>query len=131
MKLTISRLLVAAAILTSTPAYAEWLEIGGPRSGAVWYMDPNRIKPQGDRTHAWVKIDYSKDPSVKYRQALRLYSIICSSRKFKVLSLTEYDSYGKVVFSDSIDDTISDIGYRPATPESMGEAVTQMACPTQ
>jgi len=92
-------------------------------------MDLDRITETGGRVHAWVNIDASKDRSVTYREAKYLYSSICSSRKLKLLSAVQYDSYGKIISSNEYSDsTFSDFGYKHVTPESLGETVLEISC---
>lgn len=121
---------IATAIAIAAPAQAaDWVAIGGPDSGAVWYMDGSRITLNGDRVHAWVKIDASHDSTVKYREEMVLYSALCGTQQIKTLSITQYDSYGKVIYSNSdTDSTYGTYGYRPVTPETMGETVLKVAC---
>lgn len=125
------KLLILWSVMLSLPsaAWAAWIRIGSDVSGSVWYMDPDRVENAGARVHAWVKIDSARDRSVKYRQAMRLYSSICSSKKIKLLSYSLYDSYGKVIETDSTaDSAYSDYDYKYVTPDSMGEAVLQASC---
>jgi hypothetical protein len=117
-----------ALTLSSSAAKAEWTEVGRAGSGSVWLMDPDRITVHGNRVHAWVKIDASKDRSVNYRDGLRLYSSICSSKKIKLLSASDYDSYGKVIKSNDYSESYSDLGYRYVTPDSMGETILDISC---
>ena len=92
-------------------------------------MDPDRVEKISGRVHAWVKVDSARDRSVKYRQAVRLYSSICSSKKIKLLSYSLYDSYGKLIETDSTTDSVySDYDYKYVTPDSMGETVLQASC---
>jgi len=126
-----SQILLAAVsvMLNSTAARAEWMPVGTDSDGSVWLMDPDRISDSGNRVHAWVKIDASNDRTVKYRDGKRLYSSICSEKKLKLLSATDYDSYGKVLDSNSNSDSpYSDYGYQYVTPDSMGETVLELSC---
>jgi hypothetical protein len=120
--------ITSATIALSSAAQADWHTIGSDSAGSEWLMDGDRITVEGGRIHAWVKIDASKNRTSKYREGLRLYSSICSSRKIKLLSIAQYDSYGKVIDSDDFPDTYGDIGYRYVTPESMGETVLKVSC---
>jgi len=125
-----SLVVAGASFLIAAPAQAvEWTSIGGPESGATWYMDGARITMENGRVHAWVKVDASRDPTVKYRSAMMLYSALCESQQLKVLSVTQYDSYGKIIYSDNqADSSYATYGYNPVVPESMGETVLRVAC---
>jgi hypothetical protein len=126
---TVKMLVVVALITTASPAYAEWVRVAGGVNGSVYFMDPARITKSGDRTHAWIKVDHSKNQSVKYRSEMQLKSYICSSRKSRLLQYTEYDSYGKVVGSESFTDfTYSESGYSHVTPDTVEETLLTIAC---
>jgi hypothetical protein len=116
------------AMLIAAPAQAEWVLVAEGATGSAWYMDAARVTKKSGRVQAWAKIDYSRDASVKYRSEMRLFSFICDDRKFKVLSYTEYDSYGKVVGTNSVNDTLSAYDYQPVTPESIVEGLLLAAC---
>lgn len=120
--------LMPAMLLYSSAAQAEWTRVATDATGSVWLMDSGRITTESNHVHAWVKIDASKDSSVTYRQSLRLYSSICSSKKMKLLSAANYDSYGKLIQSNDYPDYYSDVGYKYVTPDSMGETVLEISC---
>lgn len=77
---------------------------------------------------AWVQFDYSNDRSVRYRRGVELWSFDCQAQTIKVLSVINYDTYGKVVSSRSDPVTYGDYGYAPVTPDSMGETAFKIAC---
>jgi len=128
MSRTVLRVILAGALLLPTPALADWISFGESTSGAIWQVDPARMSTEGGRKRIWIKIDYSRDPTVKYRSEMRLYSVICSSRKYRILSYVEYDSYGKAVGSNQVSDALSDYSYSYPTPETMAESIVQIAC---
>lgn len=110
-------------------ASAEWISIGTDTDGSVWMMDPTTVSDSGGRVHVWVKIDASNNRRVKYRESKNLYSSICSSKKIKLLSFAEYDSYGRLINSQSYSDsTYSDYGYSYVIPESTGATVLEISC---
>lgn len=115
--------------MAAAPAQAEWVPVSVGTNGSVYAMDSGRIMKVGNRVHAWVKIDHSKNATVKYRSAMQLWSFICSSRKSRLLQYTNYDSYGKLVDSDSANDSeYTDVGYSHVTPESVGENLLDVGC---
>lgn len=116
------------AALFAAPAQAEWVLVAEGTTGSAWYLDAARVTKKSGRVQAWAKIDYSRDASVKYRSEMRLFSFICEERKFKVLSYTEYDSYGKVVGANSFNDSLSGYDYKPVTPETIAEGLLVTAC---
>jgi hypothetical protein len=121
--------LIAATALSASPAHADWVRVGETGSGAVWYMDGARITTDGSKVHAWVKIDASRDATLKYRESLEFFGIICGSQKIRLLSFINYDSYGKVTESvNGSDSSYGEYGYNPVAPETMGEMVLKVAC---
>jgi hypothetical protein len=120
--------LIAAAVLTPLEASAEWMDIGTSINESVWSIDPARVKVVGGKVHAWVKVDASKDRTVTWRESKRLFSLDCSEDKFRMLSYVNYDSYGKIVSSNSYSDYGYGVGYDPIIPDSMVESVAKLAC---
>jgi hypothetical protein len=119
-------------LLSASSASAEWLHVGSTSAGSRYFMDFERIEKVGGRMHAWVKIDARQDASVKYRESKVLYSAICSDKKLKMISYTDYDSYGKIVSSRSFTDSVySDYDYKYVTPESIGETIMNVTCAMQ
>ena len=125
-----ARLFIGLTLASITAAAnADWLPVATDSDGSVWMMDLDRISKVGGRMHAWVKIDANKDQSVKYRSGMRLYSSICSSKKLKLISYVNYDSYGKIYSQNDMSDSgYSDYGYNYVTPDSMGETVLAISC---
>jgi hypothetical protein len=115
--------------IAASPARAEWIPVSVGTNGSVFSMDASRIMKVGNRVQAWVKVDHSKNAAVKYRSEMQLWSFICSTRKSRLLQYTEYDSYGKVVGSNSVDDSeYTEIGYSHVTPDSVGETQLNVGC---
>jgi hypothetical protein len=119
---------VCVVMLGAAPARADWLPVGTSTNDSIWFMDGGRVKSSGGKVHAWVKIDHSKDRSVTWRESKRLFSFDCTTEKYKMLSYVNYDTYGKVVASQSFSDSSYGIGYEPIIPESMVETIGDVAC---
>lgn len=125
----VGRMIAFGLAVTATQAAAEWIKVSRDVAGSDYYMDPARMTKTSNRVQAWVKVDHSKNRSISYRSEMQLHSFICAAQKSRLLSFTEYDSYGKVVRSKSVIDTsYSDIGYDPITPETVGETLMRIAC---
>lgn len=123
------KLLVAtSALLSSTVAHADWFEIGTSSNNSVWMVDFERMKVISGKVQVWVKADHSKDRTINYRQSMRMFSFDCKQSKVRLLSSVTYDSYGKVVSSNTYPDYSYGTGYEPITPESMLEEVSKVAC---
>ena len=118
------------ALSLATAAHADWLAIGSSVNNSTWYMDPDRIKTISGRVQAWVKIDSRRDRTVQWSETKQLMSFDCSAMTERTLAVVNYDSYGKVVSSQSVPDNGFGIGYDPVVPDSMGETVAKLACRT-
>ncbi|WP_334184970.1 surface-adhesin E family protein [Novosphingobium sp.] len=116
--------LALAAI--SIPAQAEWVEWSTSTSGSVWYIDRDRMVMSPGKVKLWVKEDHSRDASVKARSSMMQISINCRSEKYFITARIEYDAYGKVIYSNSRDE--SEYGYEPIIPDTMVEGVSSAAC---
>jgi hypothetical protein len=86
------------------------------------------VKFVDGKVHVWIKVDSSHDRSVKESEAQQLLSINCSTDKVRLLSYVNYDSYGKIIRSNSFTDYGFDIGYDPIVPDSMVESVEKLVC---
>lgn len=128
MSSRLSSAVACVALASAGAAHAEWVKVGTSGSGAVWSMDAARIRTVGGHRQAWVQIDYSQDRSVAYRRSINLFSLDCSARTSRLLSYVTYDSYGKLINSETQPDYGSGVGYDPVVPDSMGEAVLTVAC---
>lgn len=117
-----------AIVFLSAEASAEWFPVSTSVRGAVWYMDAERVKIVDKNVQAWVKIDYSKDASVGWRETKELVSFDCPAGKYRTLSYINYDSYGKVVSSHSFSDYGYGIGYDAIVPDSVIESASKVAC---
>ena len=116
-----------ALLMTPMPLYAEWLEWSSSTTGAVWYVDPERVNVSPGKVKIWVKQDYSRDRTVSYRSAMVQYSIDCQNEKFFMNSMISYDSYGKVVGSKSQND-YGGYGYETIVPETMLDGLARFVC---
>lgn len=121
------QIIAVGLILSSTSARAEWIRIGETTSNAVWMSDPARIRDVGSVKQIWIKVDHSKDASVAFRSSMRLYGVNCDAQTYKLLSYSEYDSYGKTVNSQTFP-SYTTYDYSPVIPETLIETVTTAAC---
>lgn len=123
-----ARWMMIATLLVAVPAQAEWMKIGRSTTSSDWSMDPERMKVVGGRVQAWVRIDASHDRSVNFSEAKQLFSFDCAADKFRVLSIVQYDSYGKTIKSQNVPDYGYGIGYQPVVPDTMVETLERLAC---
>lgn len=117
-----------AGVLATQPAAAEWITVFTTQSGTTLALDSTRIRQVGGKRQIWVKSDHSRDPSERARSSMTMYSVDCTANTYRTLARTSYDSYGKVINSQTRSDYGSGIGYDPITPETIMEGIARVAC---
>ncbi len=61
--------------------------------------------------------------------ALELQEIDCGRREFRVLAYADYSSDGRILHSSIIDHQPAE-GWEPIAPDSMGEVIDGLVCPS-
>jgi hypothetical protein len=120
-----------AMLILPGAAQAEWLRVGTSVTGAAYYMDGERMRTVNGKRQTWVKVDHAKDSSVTYRESMSLFSFDCGKQTYKLLHISQTDSYGKHVASRNIPDSALGIGYEPIVPETIAEMISKIACAYQ
>jgi hypothetical protein len=121
------RLPIALGVLTffGTPASAvSWLTVGTDEANAVWSMDADGLRREGQTVIVWLKADHTLDLTVRYRTALSLMQIDCASQSYRRLSLIQRRANGTVL--NGSDE--ADISERPIAPDTMIRLVADRAC---
>ena len=99
--------LIALLLLSSGPAYAEWVRVGESSSGATIYVEPDTIRRNGDFVMMWELTDYK---TIIYFGGSSFMSIKiesqfdCAGERARVLILKEFSGSmgsGTVVLSDT------------------------------
>ncbi len=84
------------ALMPIAPAYAaNWVYVATNTNKADWYYDSDTIRRFGNQITVWVKIDHSRNKTVKYRETLVRYRYDCADRTSTALQLTDYYPDGK------------------------------------
>jgi hypothetical protein len=123
--------LITLLVLSSGPAYAEWVEIASSETlgGYTIYVDPDTIRRKGNLVTIWTLSDYkvvqgqmgSSWISIKV-----LDEYDCTEEKFRILASSAYAEpmgTGELVYYDS------DPGkWTPVVPDSVGQAMWKAAC---
>ena len=66
------------ALMPTAPAYAaNWVYVTISDSNAVWYYDSDTIQRSGNQVSVWLKIDHSRDKTVKHRESKGRYRLDC------------------------------------------------------
>lgn len=120
---------LAFGLLCSSPAFAqEWTVYGvAPRDAS--YYDPAsvRMTPAG-RYRVWTRIDHSRNPSRREREALRLVEIDCREGASRWVSAVLRDAGGQVI--SSVTNTMYGDECVYAPPGSVGATLLEAVCPS-
>ena len=122
-------LLITFLVLSSGPAYAEWVLVGESSSGATIYVETDSIHRKGDLVTMWELLDYKTMITFGGKSFLsikKLSEYDCPGERHRVNSLVEYSgNMGKstVVYSDSDEGT-----WIPLVPRSVDQTLWEFAC---
>ena len=123
-------LLFALLVLTSEPAYAEWMKIGdGDEAGKTVYVDPATIRRNSNLVKMWQFYDYKTVQTVggvRFLSAKEQWEFDCVEERGRVLALKEFSGN---MGSGTMVDTNSQVGkWIPVMPGSIGHMVWTVAC---
>jgi len=100
-------LLITLLVLSSGPAYAEWVLIFSGEQGMTEYADPDTIRQKGKLVKMWSSYDFKIE---QYVQGVLLSSskgqieYDCAEERLRGLAVAEFSGNkgkGKVVYTDS------------------------------
>ena len=123
--------LITFLVLSSGPAYAEWVAIGYSESlgGYTVNVDPDTIRRNGDLVKVWVLTDYTTRQTVgdsSFLSSKAQNEFDCAEERQHELAVTWFSdnmAKGNGVWNNS-DET----KWRPVAPGSVGEGVWKFAC---
>jgi len=131
----------------STGHGAEWFSIGEDRAGNELFFDVESLVQRSGIVKTWMKAIYSDegrkerirdrvirkasvDRYERLSYALELQEIDCVKRAYRILAYADYSSDGGILHKSIIDLQRSE-GWEPIAPDSMGEVIDKMVCPSQ
>ena len=123
-------LLIMLLLLSSAPAYAEWVKLGDTdEAGKTVYVDPATIRRNSNLVKMWQFYDYTTVQSVggiRFLTAKEQWEFDCAEGRSRVLALKEFSGNmgsGTVVYTNS------QVGEWVAVmPGSMDHTVWKAAC---
>ena len=122
-------LLIALLVLSSAPAYAEWVQIDKTNDGMTIYIDPDTIRRKGNLVKMWKLFDHM---TMQTKSGVSFFSIKgqdefdCSGERSRVLAATFFrDNRGRGMVVGSISDEGK---WQPVEPESVGQVLWEFAC---
>ena len=125
-------LLITLFVLSSSPAYAEWVKISS-NDTFTYYADPETIRRKGTLVKMWVLVDFktiqtsAEGKSYLSNKAQREYD--CAEEQTRRLSYYWYTGQmgkGEVAVYDTDPTT-----WQPDPPESVGQKFLKLACSKQ
>jgi len=124
--------LIPLLVLSSGPAYPEWVQIIKTEEGVTTYADPDTIRRKGNLVKMWELLDYETIQTViriSFSSSKEQREFDCSAERVRMLAVTYFSGNmgrGKVVWSDSDEQK-----WHPVQPESVGQARWKFACGKQ
>jgi hypothetical protein len=122
-------LLITLLVLSSGPAYAEWVKVGETDDGMTVYYDPATIRRNRNLVTMWQFYDYKTVQTVAgigFLTVKEQWEFDCAEERSRVLALTEFSGNmgsGTVVYSNS------EVGkWQPVATRSMGQLLWKFAC---
>lgn len=122
-------LLVTLLLLSSAPAYAEWVAVERSSDGETVYVDPDAIRRKGDLAKQWELYDYKTAKTDRYGSYLSSRGQAeydCVEERLRMLALTTFAGNmlsGKLVHNGSRETT-----WEPVAPGTVGETLWKFAC---
>jgi len=125
-------LLITLLVLSSGPAYAEWVRVG--ESNEVFtYADPNTIRRNGELVKMWELTDYKSAQTfgadTRYLSEMSQREYDCAEERWRMHALAFFSGQmgnGKKVHGRSYESM-----WAPVYPGSIGRRAWEFACDTQ
>ena len=122
--------LITLLLLSSGPAYAEWVAVGGnEEAGVTVYADPGTIRRKGNLVKMWHLNDFKTVQIAKGNSYLSIkaqHQYDCTEDRERILALMKFSGNmgsGDVVYEDS-----HERKWRPVAPETTNQALRKIAC---
>jgi hypothetical protein len=125
-------LLITLLVLSSGPAYAEWVEFAkNDQLGATMYVDPDTIRRTGDLVKMWSLLDYKTvqtSSGGSYLSTKEQSEYDCTEERERLKAFAAFSGSmgsGTVVSLNPTEDK-----WVPVAPDSSGQAMRKFACAT-
>jgi len=123
-------LLFTLLVLSSGPAYAEWVAVdGNEEAGVTVYADPGTIRRKGNMVKIWHLNDFKTVQIAKGNSYLSIkaqHEFDCTKDRERIRALTKFSGNmgsRKVVYEDS-----NERKWRPIAPKTTNQALRKIAC---
>ena len=116
-------------MLSSVPAYAEWMPVNTSDEESTLYVDLDTIRRKGDLVKMWELLDYKTAQSVEGVSHLSVKAQLefdCAEERSRLLAFLQYSGNmgrGKVVLTSS-----NEAKWAPVPPDTIGLRLWTVAC---
>ena len=121
--------LTTLLLLSSGPAYAEWVAIGSSDDGVTAYADPDTIRRNEEMVKMWILLDFKTTQAVASDLILSIKGqeeYDCDGKRRRLLIFSEFSGNmggGKEVYSTS-----GNGNWDPVAPGGVVQALWTYAC---
>jgi len=121
--------LITLLLLSSGPAYAEWLWIDNGKPGMTIYVNPDTIHRKGDRVKMWELYDFEKPEHVADTSHLSFkmqHECDCTEGRLRVVAATFFSGNmgrGTVIYRSSVERE-----WESSPPGSVNHDLWEFAC---
>lgn len=123
-------LLIILLFLSSGPAYADWVAVGGKVEGGMGaYADPASMRREGDLVKMEVLFDFTKTQTkvgVSYLSAKAQMEYDCAEQRFEGLAVMYFS--GSMGSGNLLDRSSGKGKWLPVSPGSLDQALWKVAC---
>ena len=122
-------LLITLLVLSSGPAYAEWMSLGASDSGTTVYADPATMRREGDLVKMLVLFDFKTKQTkadVSYSSAKAQMEYDCAEQRFEGLAGTYFS--GHMGNGNPLDRSSGKGKWMRVSPDSLDQALWKLAC---
>jgi len=123
-------LLITLLVLSSGPAYAEWVVVAAnEEAGVIHYADPDTIRRKENLVKMWELIDFKTAQTgrgLSYLSAKFQVEYDCAEERHRLLAFLQHSNNmgrGNVVHSDS-----TEYNWEPIAPDTIGLRMWKFAC---
>jgi len=121
--------LITLLVLSTAPAYAEWVKIGESQGGSTVYVDPDTVRRNGELVKMWYLTNYSAihgrgDNSYLSTKIQAEYD--CTEERFRILAVTQFS--GNMGSGESVHTESDEGNWEPVSPKSTAQALWKYAC---
>jgi hypothetical protein len=121
--------IIALLVLSSGPAYAEWVQFDKTKDRMTTYVDPDSIRRKGDLVKMWYLTNYSAirgRGGNSYLSTKIQAEYDCTEERFRILAGMQFS--GNMGSGESVNTESGEGNWEPVPPASMAQRLWKVAC---